>query len=540
MALATSSGGYTDWGLACGFVDAHATITRYLDAVTWGRDTGNASRAWLAFTMNACLHYDSLVWAGSGSFGNNELRLWSNVETVYSGVKQFPKGGTYCYNTGTCSSGCCYQHCGGVDYWWNLTHGHWNGHVLTDASTSHLYFKGRYLDEDPGPDGDYTLPDNLRILPPVSLSVSFPTAITGNVSASISKWSNNTNIGGTPTSYPGASYWNWAIDLLDEYGNMVAHKTFNTGETKSCSFGAANSGWYTASALSGSSAANSSSYTIQAGKKYKMRVYAQNNMNQRLTADSGWYVSSPPKPTVSITSIVYDPATKKNKMCFDWSLATSGLTPEKVTYDITLPDGTSVSSGTLKTINDGSAASETKCVTGLPTGDLLKVTVTNTAGPTGNQMSESASDSMYAPVANAAFLGFDWDELRRTVVVRAEAPGAANCRIQAGNAPNNYNLGNKLTTGEVGTITLKDLPHGDGQALYLQAVPESSNGHQYTNEIAKVTVPVPNPILGVLTPGCDSPDEQRYIVDIIEKKANCAVTPKWQTGDRVVVKAPCP
>lgn len=347
------------------------------------------------------------------------------------------------------------------------------------------------------------------------------------------------NIGGTPTSYPGASYWNWEIDLLDENGSYLAHKCFNTGETKSCSFGSLNSGWYTAAALSGSSAANTTPYTIQSGKKYKVRVYAQNNMNQRLTVDSGWFISSPPKPTISITSTVYDPTTKKTNLCFDWSLAKSGLTPETVTWNAKLPDGTSVSSGTLATIPDGAAKSGSKCIQ-VPTGDQITVTVTNTAGPTGNTMSESASASAYSPVANAAFLGFDWDELRRTCVIRAEAPGAANCRIQAGYSANNYNIGDKLTTGQVGTLTVKDLNHGSGQIMYLQAVPEASNGHQFTNEIAKISVPIPNPILGVRVPSCGSGLDKEYVVDIVEQKKNCSVTKQWQNGDRVVKKSKCP
>lgn len=539
MALVTTTTNYTDANLGCYFADAHAKVDAYLDDVTWGRDTGNAAQSKLNIRMNGRLDYDTVVWASTGSFSGNELWCWTNLQSQSTGNKTFSKGGSYCSG----ATGCCYCHCGGQFWSWYNTYGFYDTTLLGNSATTQVGFAGKYLNAAT-PNGFYNLPDNLRVLPPVGLSVSWPTAITGSISASITKWANNTNIGGTPTSYPGASYWNWEIDLLDEGGNMVAHKIFNTGETKSASFGAGNSGWYTASALSGSAAANASPYTIKAGKKYKFRVYVQNNMNQRLTADSGWYISSPPKPTVTITSVVYDPSTKKSKLCFNWSLAKSSLTPEVLTYKATLPDGTVVASGNVTTISNGAAKSGTVCNVVVPTGDQIKITVTNKAGPTTNQMTATGSDTAYSPVANAAFLGFDWDELRRTCTIRAEAPGAANCRIQAGYQANTYTIGNKLTTGEIGELVVKDLNHGSGQILYLQATPESSNGHQYLNEIAKISIPIPNPILGIKTPSCEKIElgaEKEYIVDIIEKKkGSTTCTPRWQNGDRIVKKGACP
>lgn len=534
MAIQTKSTSGVDARLGCYFVDAHYSVTAYLDAVSWGRDTGNAARSKLSFTLNANLHYDTLVWAGTGNFSNNQVWAWTNLETKTTGNRTFPKGGNYC----TGATGCCYCHCGGNDWRWSGHHGYFNGTVLGDANTTQFGFSAQYLGTHTG-NGFYNLPDNLRVLPPVGLSVSWPTMITGSASASISRWSNNPNIGGTPTSYPGHSYWTFAIDLLDENGNYLAHKTFNNNEAKSCSFGSLNSGWYTASALSGTSGAAGSAYNIEAGKKYRFRVVVQNNMNQRIESTSGVYVSSPPKPKVTITSTVYDPSTKKVNLCFNWSVGASALTPEVITYNATLPDGTSVASGTLKTISNGAASSGSKCIV-VPTGDLIKVTVTNTAGTSPNQMTATGSASAYAPVANAAFLGFDWDELRRTCTIRAEAPGAANCRIEAGYQANNFDIGNKLTAGEIGELVVKDLNHGSGQILYLQATPESSNGHKYVDEIAKISIPIPNPILGVYTPKCGSPGKQQYIVDIIEKKKDtCVVTPKWQNGDRVVKIGAC-
>ena len=546
MALAQSSRNYVDAGLSCYFGNANYYVTCYIDGVTWGRDTGNAAQSKLRMSVNALMHYDNLVWSTGGNFNGGIIYTFDNISPAgshNSGQRSFPKTGNGTVHTCTSATGCCVCMCTGVDYWWSqFQGGNFIHDIYGNINTLAVGASAVYLGQTSG-DAVYSLPDSLRVLPPEGLSVTWPTTITGSVSASVSKWANNSNIGGTPTSYGGASYWNWAIDLLDENGNYLAHKTFNTGETKSKNFGALNNGWYTASALSGSSAANGSPYTIQAGKKYKFRVIAQNNMNQRRSVDSAVFVSSPPKPTISVTSVVYDPSTKKSKMCFTWSLGKSGLTPEKLTYKVTTPNGTTVASGTIKTISDGSASSGTVCDVVVPTGEKLTLTVTNTAGPTGNTMTSSATTTAYSPVANAAFLGFDWDELRRECTIRAEAPGAANCRIQAGYAPNNYTVGNKLTSGQVGTLVVKDLNHGSGQILYLQATPESSDGYQYLNEIAKISVPIPNPILGLVTPSCEDIErgvEKRYIVDFVEHKKNNTCTPRWQNGDRIVKKDECP
>lgn len=378
---------------------------------------------------------------------------------------------------------------------------------------------------------DYWLPANLRITPPQGLSVSFPTSVAGTTSVSISGWGEASNMTGTPTNYPYASYWNFALDLLDKNKNYLAHITKNTGESRYCSF--YGFGYYTASALQYSTAANNSTITRKYNTAYYLRAYAQNSFNERVSTDSGIIYSPPKSPSVTINSILYQPSKKNCIMNFSWSKPSDESDyKETVSYKVTRSDGTVITDWTSLGTTYGGSLSGSKTVDNLKSGEVytVEVRVKSTAG------TSTDSDTYVAPVANAAFLGFDWDELRRTVTVRAEAPGAANCRIQAGDAPNNYNLGNKLTSGEIGTIVLKDLPHGDGQALYLQAVPEASNGYQYTNEIAKVTVPVPNPILGVLTPPCGSPEKQQYIVDIVEKKADCSVTPKWQVGDRVVVK----
>lgn len=530
MALVEHRVDGNDGNLGCYYALATWRVHTYLDSVTWrGHNSSNCEEAILRINSNGLMHYDTLVWAGGGSrqmFDN--AWAWSvGVQTVARGPKNMAKGGSACSG----GIGCCFCLCGGVDYWLDG----WNADVRINSGTTQVGSSCQCLGNHSG-DAIYNLPNNLRILPPTGLSVTFPTSIGNNLSASISKWSSNSNIGGVPTNLPNAKYWNWAVDLLDKNGNMLAHYADNKGSSKSVSL--PTNAFYTASGLPGSSAAAGSRYYTKANMAYKLRVVVNNEFNQQQQSTSSTIYTKPPAPSVTITSCVYDPATKKCVLTFDWSKASDGgAYTETVKYDVYDAAGKYyVTGGTLKTVTGGAAASGSGVtVTGLASGEqiFVKVYVTATSG------TSTTTKSTYSPVANAAFLGFDWDELRRTVTVRAEAPGAANCRIQAGDAPNKYNLGNQLTSGEVGTIVLKDLPHGDGQALYLQAVPEASNGYQYINEIAKVTVPVPNPILGVLTPPCGSPEEQRYIVDIVEKKADCSVTPKWQVGDRVKIRTSC-
>lgn len=494
--------------------------------LSFSRNTSDATKAWVHGNVYMRCSGSQLGWATPS--GN--IRLTPDCYDV-DGVHHYDYWGG---KGGKCHQNFNYNHT--HDCWYALRSGTGQGRDYIGT-----HFIWGFTPTSSGADWqdvdwyNYYLPDHLRITPPQGLSASFPTSVNGTTSVSISGWGKASNMTGTPTSYPYASYWNFALDLLDKNKNYLAHITKNTGETKSTSF--YGFGFYTASALQYSSAANNSLVTRKYNTAYYLRAYAQNSFNERVSVDSGIIYSPPKSPSVTINSILYQPSKKNCVMDFSWSKPSDESDyKETVSYRVVSSDGTVVKGWTTLGSTYGGALSGNVTVDDLKSGEVytVEVRVVSTAG------TSTASDNYVAPVANAAFLGFDWDELRRTVTVRAEAPGAANCRIQAGDQPNNYNLGNKLTSGEVGTIVLKDLPHGDGQALYLQAVPEASNGYQYTNEIAKVTVPVPNPILGVLTPPCDSPEEQRYIVDIVEKKADCSVTPKWQVGDRVVVKDECP
>ena len=523
MAVNEATGGWTDGGLSCYFHDAHATTHSYLDDVRWGRDTGNCEQSKLGITMNSMLHYDSLVWASHSNpnFGGNDIKTWTNIDTKQHGEVGLPKGGGGCPS----GAGCCFCHCGGWDCYWHDTHGHWNFDILGNKDTTWVRHQSCFLNEWTGV-GTYNLPNDRRVLPPTGISTSFPTNFLGSVTSSISSWSSNSNIGGTPTSYPNAKYWNVAIDLLDQSGNYLAHQCRQVGETKSVTFSDIKSGFYTASALSGTAAANSSKYTLQGGKKYKLRVIWNNNMNQQVSSTSGLILFDIPTPVVNITSFVYDSTNPGHaKLTFSWSKAVSGA-DEKITYKITQSGGNTVT-GTLVASTGGAAKSGTKTVT-LNSGEYTTVTVTNTM-VADTSMTKSASKSQYAPVDNAAFIGYVWDELRHIVTVTATAKGAANTRLYAGYSSGVYDISNTLTPGTTGTITISNPNHGTGQKIYLKAVPEASNGYQYNDKAANLTIAIPNPIIGLKTPDPDMAGSiKEYIVDVVEKKTDGTVTPKWQ------------
>lgn len=141
--------------------------------------------------------------------------------------------------------------------------------------------------------------------------------------------------------------------------------------------------------------------------------------------------------------------------------------------------------------------------------------------------------------ANASFTSIAWDDVRRTCTITAKATGAAKMRIAAGYARNSFTVADQTTSGDTGTLTLKDLNHGPGVYLYLYAVPLDNDGNKFAEQEILTTRPIPNPILGIKTYPCGTGQPQEYIVDIIEHKANNTCTPRWQNGDRVVKKNPC-
>lgn len=521
-----------NWGMspACGWGAACvATFLVEYNNRSFGRDTDNCERALISGRLENAVYGSNLGWASVPGNACHRSHLSSNADTTRENwswcTDKGPKcKGNFDYRVVHSNAAGCFIDKDttdiAIDYYWQFT------------PSSHGW---QYMWTP-----RFNLSDNERIYPPEGLSVSWPNKLGNNFSCSISKWSKNVNIGGTPTTYPNAKYWNWAVDLLNTSGTMLAHYANNYYESKSVTL--PTNGFYTASALPGSSAATGSAYPIPKNSAFKLRVVVNNSFNQQQSATSGVIYSLPPDPNVTINSMLYVPASKDCTLNFSWSKPTDGgAYTETIKYDVYNAKGTYYKNGVvLATVSGGGSRSGTVTVTGLPSGEqyFVRVYVTATSGI------GSTTKSVYAPVANAAFLGFDWDDVRRTCTIRAEAPGAANCRIQAGYSSNVYDVGNKLTSGQIGTLVVKDLNHGSGQILYLQAVPEASDGHQYTNEIAKISIPIPNPILGVHTPSCEKIEagaEREYIVDIIEKKkGSSACTQRWQNGDRVVKKDESP
>lgn len=513
---------------ACGYGGVQSTSCwkMSLRNFSFSRNTSNCEYGYVKCDVYEQTDWTNLGWAStSGNYRLSSVAA-SNSHGQGAHVDHWGSKGVKCHPSVTYSATLSNVTVGVTA----IDNQLWYGYIWGFTPGSYDY---QYLNT-----ATYNMADDMRITAPSGLTVSFPSAADGTVSASISYWgmsSAATNMTGTPTTYPNATYWNWALDLLDQYGNTLAHKCSNTGETKSKSW--TGNSFYTASALEGTAAATSSKYTMQANAAYKLKVVVNNSFNQSVAQESNLMYSLPPTPTLTIDSCIYVPTTKDATLTFSWSKAAdAGALTETIKYDVYDANGTYYKSGVvLATVTDGTAQTGTITVTGLPSGEqyTVKVTLSTTAGTT------SATDSTYAPVANAAFLGFDWDELRRTCTIRAEAPGAANCRIQAGYQANVYDIGDKLTPGQIGTLVVKDLDHGDGEILYLQAIPEASNGYQYENEIAKISVPIPNPILGLRIPECESEAEPEYIVDILEKKPDCSLTQRWQNGDRIVVKDKC-
>lgn len=539
MAIAECS---VDYGATryCG-TTSYLEIKAYLDGVDFWRDTGNASQAILHCAVNASAHFGWVQWIATSGYVQIGARVWADgTGSQNDQVSQHGKGPAGCHEA-----------------WYWL--GNRTIDVYSNSSTYNLHvhagweFDASIYSPSHAGNGwlgycNYALPDDKRITPPQNLNATWPSPLgklEGVTTATISGWGKANNMTGTPTNYPGAEYRNWVLDLMDKNGNYLAHYCLKQGEQKTATWN--NPEFYTAEVLAGTAQANATKYPVAKNTPYKLRADAINSFVQWTTLLSGLLYSEPPTPSVSITSIVYQPSSKDCTLTFTWSKPTDGGgLKESVYYSIYDAKGNYYKTDVLLQTNAagvGAAMSGSITVTGLPSGEQYYVKVTvNQYRPDGTTVLDSASKTVddYAPVANAAFLGFDWDELRRECTIRAEAPGAANCRIQAGYAPNVYDIGDKLTTGQVGTLVVKDLNHGSGQILYLQAVPEASNGHQYENEIAKISIPIPNPILGVHTPSCEKIEagaEREYIVDIIEKKkGSSACTQRWQNGDRVVVK----
>lgn len=499
---------------------AHWEENHYIDLTTFSHDTADARNAYVGYNAKFDGIYQNYTWGAGGAIGYIYYDYWPVRNTwEEKGRNSTPR----------------WSPCGSRTITVNVS----GSGKITPSNQSNFTMKADYSLNGFASILNSTscvvdLDANHKISAPTGLTATYPTTPSGNISASITNWASNTNINGTPTSYPNAVNWNWKVELIDHLNNVVSTKTFNKGESKSVTL-----------------TADTSGSLVKKNTGYKFRVTCSNEFVQQVnTTSSSFIYTDPPEPTVSIVSSVYNPTSKDCNLTFNWSKpADGGALNEQIRYDIyNAVTGASFSGKDnvqIQVVTDGTGKSGTITVTGLPTATKVGVRLEVATRPnasSGWTVKTSKTAETYTPVAGAAFIGFVWDDVRRQCVITATAPGAAKTRISAGYAPNNYNVSTSLVNGTTGTLTVKDLNHGGGQALYLEAMPESSDGHQYIDEVAKISIPIPNPILGVLRPSCEEQAagaKQLYIVDIVEHKTNNSCTPRWQNGDRIVKKNPC-
>lgn len=490
MAVASYTRNGNCGNLACNHANAPCPATIRIDTFTSAGLQANGKIRYTATCSGTWSFPNGIVWASNTPLSNSmSIGGQSTSFTIGKGCNTACPAG---------QGSCC--NCNGITY----STGTKTFTFELSPTTTSVTCSWRYNTNTVSV--SYTIPESMRITNPSGLSLSCPSYLGGSVAASVTKWGDPN--GGTFT-----------FKTLNSSGSVIGTTTCRTTST-SCS-----------KYMPGSFSRNT---------RYSMSVTACNTADMCVSRSGCTIYSPPPCPNVVIKSCVYNPSTKKCVLSFDWSKASdAGLYTETISYIVTDNDGRTYDSGTLDTASDGVAKSGSKTLTNIET--AVNVTVNVTCSSTAGSCTGHAS--VYSPVAGAAFLGFNWDELRRQCTILGTAPGAKQTRISAGYAPNDYNVGTKVTPGEFGDLVVRDLNHGNGEILYLEAMPEATDNHQYLDEVAKISIPIPNPILGVLTPLCEQIEgggEKKYIVDIIEKKKGSnTCTPRWQNGDRVVKKSEC-
>lgn len=496
MAVASGSKPLNFGNLGCGFVSSTGTQYTYIDSVSSNGLQSNGKIEYVV-RVSGSVHINNLVWTSASG-----TQSWT---FSCGGSSQSASTNKQCQSTGNCAGGgCCCCICSGTTY----NPGQKTFTIQLSPSTTTITASVSW-NGNTAVTATYTIPESMRITPPSGLSVSWPYSLGGSTGSSVSSWG-----GATPGCY--------TLQLLSSSGSSL-------GSTTSCTSYTSTRYQYTP----GSYGANN---------RYRLKVTACNDANMCVSKTSSYYYTAPPTPSVYINSLLYDPNTDQCICNWSWSKPTDGgYYNETITYDVYDNEGNYyVRGGSLGTATGGAAKSGTITTNGILTAVNLcvKVYVASSAG------TSSATACAYAPVKGAAFLGFEWDELRRQCTVKATAPGARQTRVSGGYEPNNYNIGSKVTLGEFGDLVVKDLNHGNGEILYLEAMPEAQDNHQYIDEVAKISIPIPNPIIGVLAPSCEkiaAGEEKKYIVDIVEKKkGSTTCTPRWQNGDRVVVADECP
>lgn len=241
-------------------------------------------------------------------------------------------------------------------------------------------------------------------------------------------------------------------------------------------------------------------------------------------------------PKITVTSTSFDPTTNKSSVTFSWYKASDGATEtELIRYDVYDDSGNYFAQAVELGKTRGEFASGTVTVNNITAGIKVSISVYVST----DTQNSAATETFYSPTGRATFSTYTWNDTRTSCEIKATAPGAKYLRITAGSTPDGDEAGEKVAVGTNGTLTVSDLDHGNGEALYLSAIPEASDGHQYGESAAYSQILVPNPILGIYKSRCGN-EYDLYIVDIVEKKdSGTSCTPRWQKGQRVKIVSKC-
>ena len=387
-----------------------------------------------------------------------------------------------------------------------------------------------------------TLPNEYMITPPQNLSASAEQVYQPDildegsftVPVSLTSWSKNPNIGGTPTTLPNARAWNIAVDVIDGLTyEWIDRVELNIGEELSVDV-------------------EIPTAKLKANAEYRLRIYASNEYNAVTSVTSPVFYIAPPKPSVEVVNWAYNSA-NSTTLQFRWSKPLDGgKYNEEVRYSIFNEDGVYYKTAVLlgSTSNGAgipapSSATNFVSVSGLPTGHIytIQVTVTTEVAPSQTRVVSRS------PVQPATIGDITWDDVRRVFTITGTAPNVTRAAIRVGYAPalwgpdetaNEQVVGTQeVQNGVAPSYTGQDLAHGNNQKLYAVVTPLDPDGNPYYQGQAMKNFEIPNPILGVKIPKCGSDDVVEFIVDIIERKADGTATAAWQSGDRLVEIQPC-
>lgn len=140
----------------------------------------------------------------------------------------------------------------------------------------------------------------------------------------------------------------------------------------------------------------------------------------------------------------------------------------------------------------------------------------------------------------APMAGLSWSDDRTVLSVKMRAGSDSVTRIKAlwgYDEDVEYTLwegdtgDDPVTSDWSHTSTIEYPNHGDGQFIYVQIYTKSGSGEWEAGDT--VATPVENPILGICV---DEDGNKEYIVDIVERKTDGTVTPKWKNGARIIKK----